>query len=53
LILGHVAALVLAHERALTFYRDAKKATDSQYWMLAVMVCFTVLGLYLLSPLNE
>ena len=53
LIAGHVAALVLAHERALTFYRDARKATNSQYWMLAVMVCFTTLGLYLLSAANQ
>ena len=53
LILGHVAALVLAHERAVTFYRDPRKATNSQYWMLAVMVCFTTLGLYLLSAANQ
>ena len=53
LVIGHVIALVLAHERALTFYRDAKKATDSQYFMLAVMVAFTMLGLYLLSEANQ
>lgn len=53
LILGHVAALVLAHERALIFYRDPQKATGSQYWMLAVMVIFTTLGLYLLSAANQ
>ncbi len=53
LILGHVAALVLAHERALVFYRDPQKATGSQYWMLAVMVIFTTLGLYLLSAANQ
>jgi hypothetical protein len=53
LVVGHVIALVLAHERALTFYRDVKKATDSQYWMLAVMVSFTMLGLYLLSEANQ
>ena len=53
LVIGHVAALVLAHDRALVFYRDPKKATGSQYWMLAVMVTFTVLGLYLLSAGND
>jgi hypothetical protein len=53
LVIGHVAALVLAHDRALVFYRDAKKASGSQYWMLAVMVSFTVLGLYLLSAANQ
>jgi len=49
LVIGHVAGLVLAHERALVIYRKARDATRSQYWMLAVMVCFTSLGLWLLS----
>jgi hypothetical protein len=49
LILGHVAGLVLAHDRALALYGDNKVATRSQYWMLAVMVGFTSLALYLLS----
>lgn len=49
LVLGHVAGLVLAHERALALYRRARDATRSQYWMLAVMVGFTSLGLWLLS----
>ena len=49
LVLGHVAGLVIAHDRALTIFRDPGKATRSQYWMLAVMVAFTSLGLWLLS----
>lgn len=49
LVLGHVAGLVLAHERALVLYRKPRDATRSQYWMLAVMVGFTSLGLWLLS----
>ncbi|WP_372789859.1 fenitrothion hydrolase [Paraconexibacter sp.] len=49
LVVGHVAGLVLAHERALVLYRKARDATRSQYWMLAVMVGFTSLGLWLLS----
>ena len=52
LIVGHVAALILAHDRALTLYKDPRQATNSQYWMLAVMVCFTTLGLWLLSEAN-
>jgi hypothetical protein len=52
LVLGHVAGLVLAHDRALAVFRDAKRATRSQYWMLAVMVTFTSLGLWLLSAAN-
>jgi hypothetical protein len=49
LVAGHVAGLVLAHDRALAIYRSARDATRSQYWMLAVMVAFTSLGLWLLS----
>lgn len=49
LVTGHVAGLVLAHDRALALYRGAREATRSQYWMLAVMVAFTSLGLWLLS----
>ncbi len=49
LVLGHVAGLVLAHDRALALYRNGRDATRSQYWMLAVMVGFTSLGLWLLS----
>jgi hypothetical protein len=49
LVLGHAAALTLAHDRALVVYDRARDATRSQYWMLAVMVAFTSLGLWLLS----
>jgi hypothetical protein len=51
-VLGHVAALTLAHDKALTLYADAKQAVRSQYWMLAVMVGFTSLALWLLSQAN-
>ena len=49
LVGGHVAALVLAHDRALVVYGSAKAATRSQIVMLVLMVCFTCLGLWLLS----
>ncbi len=49
LILGHAAALLIAHERALVLYEDPRMAVRSQYWMLAVMVTFTSLALFLLS----
>ena len=49
LVIGHVAALVLAHDRALELYGSAKQATRSQVVMLALMVAFTCLGLWLLS----
>ncbi len=48
-VVGHVAALTLAHDRALALYRDPKLAVRSQYWMLAVMVGFTSLALWLLA----
>ncbi len=53
LVLGHVAGLVLAHDRALVTFKDTRAATRSQYWMLAVMIAFTSLGLWLLSAANS
>jgi hypothetical protein len=52
LLAGHVIGLMLAHDRALVYWPDYRKATASQYWMLAVMVAFTCFGLYLLSVSN-
>ncbi len=49
LVAGHVAALVLAHDRALVIYGSPRAATRSQIVMLLVMVMFTLLGLWLLS----
>jgi hypothetical protein len=49
LVLGHAAGLTLAHDRALVVFDRPRDATRSQYWMLAVMVAFTSLGLWLLS----
>ncbi len=53
LVIGHVIALVLAHDRALTAYGNVRAAARSQYWMLAMMVGFTTLGLFLLSYANQ
>jgi hypothetical protein len=52
LIVGHVVALTLAHDRATAYWGDYRQAARSQYWMLAVMVAFTCFGLYLLSVAN-
>ena len=52
LVAGHVTALTLAHDRAIAIWKDPTLAARSQYWMLAVMVGFTCLGLYLLSQAN-
>ena len=51
-VAGHVLALALAHDRALVLYERTHLAVRSQYWMLAVMVGFTSLALWLLSQAN-
>jgi hypothetical protein len=52
LIAGHLAGLVVAHDRALVLFRRPGEAVRSQYWMLAVMVGYTGLGLWLLSAVT-
>jgi hypothetical protein len=52
LVSGHVGGLALAHDRALSIYRNGEEAIRSQYWMLAVMVAFTSFGLWLLSAVG-
>jgi len=51
-VAGHVAALCLAHDRALVLYDNPRWAVRSQYWMLAIMIGFTSLALWLLSQAN-
>jgi hypothetical protein len=51
-VAGHVSALVLAHDRALSMYGQATQAVRSQYWMLGIMVGFTTLALWLLAQAN-
>ena len=53
LLAGHVVGLILAHDKALVVWGDVQQATRSQYWMLAVMVMFTCLGLFLLTSANQ
>jgi hypothetical protein len=48
-VAGHIAGLVLAHDRALAIGGNSTQAVRSQYWMLAVMVGFTSLALWLLA----
>jgi hypothetical protein len=52
-VIGHICALILAHDRAIALYEEPRKATRSQYWMLAVMICFTSLALWLLSEASK
>jgi hypothetical protein len=48
LVVGHVAGLTVAHDRAVTILGE-RDALRSQYAMLALMVVYTVGGLWLLS----
>jgi hypothetical protein len=52
LVTGHVGGLTLAHDRAISIYRNTQEAIRSQYWMLIVMVAFTSFGLWLLSAVG-
>lgn len=47
IVLGHLAGVVVAHDRAVELF-DPLVARRSQYPMLAVMILFTVGGLFLL-----
>lgn len=46
-VVGHVVGIVVAHDRALTLL-PAHHRVRGQLAMVAVMVCYTVAGLYLL-----
>jgi hypothetical protein len=49
LVLGHMAGLMVAHDRAVAIFGKREDALRSQYAMLALMVVYTVGGLWLLS----
>jgi hypothetical protein len=49
IVVGHVVALALAHDRALQLARNHRDAVRSQWPMLILMVLLTVAGLWSLS----
>jgi hypothetical protein len=49
LIVGHVAGLAVAHDRAVAMFRTPRMALWTQYPMLVLMVLYTVGGLWVLS----
>jgi hypothetical protein len=49
LVTGHVFGLVVAHDRAVSIFDSPRTAIRTQYAMLALMVVYTVGGLWLLS----
>ena len=49
LVCGHVIALVLAHDRAVATFKTVYSAILAQFALLALMVLYTVGGLWILS----
>jgi hypothetical protein len=49
LVVGHVAGLAIAHDRAVALFESRRAALRSQYPVLALMVLYTVGGLWVLS----
>jgi hypothetical protein len=52
-VLGHMVALALAHDRALVSFGSGRAAVRSQVWLLLSMVAFTNLALWLLAQARE
>ena len=49
ILIGHIVSVYVAHLIALDLLQDRRRATVSQLPMLALMVAFTVAGLWILS----
>lgn len=49
IVIGHVAAVCLAHTMALKLFGDRRAALRSQYPMLALMVGYTMVSLWIIS----
>jgi hypothetical protein len=52
IVTGHVSGLILSHEKGLIEFKSPEAAVRSQYWMLAIMVGFTCLALWILSAVT-
>lgn len=49
IVAGHVAAVYLAHAMALRVFRDRRAALRSQYPMLALMIGYTMVSLWIIA----
>jgi hypothetical protein len=49
LVVGHVAGLAIAHDRAVAVFRGRRTALEAQLPMLALMVLYTLGGMWLLT----
>jgi hypothetical protein len=54
IVIGHIMSVCLAHLMALHVFKDSGLATRSQYPMLGLMVCYTMISLWILAqPIVE
>jgi hypothetical protein len=54
IVLGHVLAMYVAHRLALARFADARTARRSQYPLVALMIAYTMLSLWILAqPIVE
>jgi hypothetical protein len=49
LVVGHVTGLAIAHDRAVAVFQDRRNALEAQLPMLALMVLYTLGGMWLLT----
>ena len=49
LVVGHVAGLAIAHDRAVAVFHGRRTALEAQLPMLALMVLYTLGGMWLLT----
>ena len=49
IVLGHVAAVVLAHRTAIAAYGEVRTANRSQWPLMALMVAYTMTSLWIIA----
>ena len=49
IVIGHILSVYIAHRISLRVFKDGKKSIMSQSPILLLIVCYTILGLWLLS----
>jgi hypothetical protein len=49
LVVGHVAGLAIAHDRAVAVFQGKRTALEAQLPMLGLMVLYTLGGMWLLT----
>jgi hypothetical protein len=49
IVTGHVIAVYLAHRMALHLFSDRRRMLASQFPLLALMVCYTMLSLWIIA----